>query len=153
MTPGERVVVEAAIRYRTEEHPGRGAKAHIDLLQAVDVLLTERELLAERDTPAELDLTWGQVVEGDEIYSAKTDRWYPVTRTVRSDRRQADHDYVKVNALGIPKAIQANAAGPVKVRRGATGTAVDMFAVVLWSAQTRPETVHIPETVETLEEP
>lgn len=124
LTPGERVVVEAAIRWRQS---GTVA-ALLPLRDAVDALRAER---ADPDAPQERDLSWGQVVEGDEIYSDKTKRWYEVTRAVHSGGTEGKS---LINAKGIPRGLKPNSADPVKVRRGPTGNAVDMFANVLWSA-------------------
>jgi hypothetical protein len=93
-------------------------------------------LEAERADPAaplEISTTWDQVVEGDEIYSAKTRRWYQVREAgaLPEGRR-------KIVAAGLPRPIRPMAVGDVLVRRGQTGKAVDMFAGVLWSMPTMP---------------
>jgi hypothetical protein len=115
------VVVEAAVRWvdGTPEDSMR-------LVAAVEALQAER---ADPDAPTEREITWGQVVAGDEIYSPKTDRWYEVTRAVHPGNGKS-----KINAKGIPKPLQPDSAALIKVRRGETGVAVDMFASVLWSA-------------------
>lgn len=123
LTPGERVVVEAAIRWRRGPNVG-----HQYLMDAVDALEAER---ADPDALVEQEITWGQVVEGDEIYSPKTGRWYEVTRAVHAGGTEGKS---LINAKGIPRGLKPNSADPVKVRRGPTGNAVDMFASVLWSA-------------------
>lgn len=125
LTPGERVVVEAALRYAQDDST---VQRHNDLIEAVDALLTER---ADPDALVEQEITWGQVVESDEIYSDKTKRWYEVTRAVHSGGTEGKS---LINAKGIPRGLKPNSADPVKVRRGPTGNAVDMFASVLWSA-------------------
>ncbi len=126
MTPGERVVVEAAIRFCTGPSQYDDAEIH----QAVRALLAER---ADPATPQQISTTWDQVVEGDEIYSAKTHRWYPVTEAgaLAEGRR-------KIVAKGLPKPIKPMGVHDVLVRRGATGQAADMFASVLWSMPTLP---------------
>jgi hypothetical protein len=75
--------------------------------------------------PEEQPLTWGEVVESDEIYSAKTRKWYPVRMTVRSP----DGRTVTVEAIGIPRFTKP-AGDPVRVRRGPTGRAVDVVTVI-----------------------
>lgn len=128
LTPGERVVVEAAIRWAASVQAMRAEGFHAELSDAVDALRAER---ADPDAPQERDLSWGQVVEGDQIYSDKTKRWYEVTRAVHSGGTEGKS---LINAKGIPRGLKPNSADPVKVRRGPTGNAVDMFASVLWSA-------------------
>lgn len=129
MTPAERVVVEMAVRWHGAT-PETYHRVNRDLIEAVQALQAER---ADPNAVQEQDLTWGQVVEGDEIYSAKTDRWYEVTA--------AGHrpPVSTVSAKGIPKALHPKSADPVRVRRGGTGLIVDMFASVLWSGQSRAE--------------
>jgi len=83
----------------------------------------------------EIPTRWGLVVEGDEIYSDRTNRWYEVTGSVAIKGT----DRVKIFARGVPKAFERNASDPVTVRRGPTGAAVDVFQLV-FSAQTMPET-------------
>lgn len=83
----------------------------------------------------EVSTRWGLVVEGDEIYSAKTKKWYEVTGSVSIK----DTGKVKIFARGIPKAFERTAADPVTVRRGPTGEAVDVIQLI-FSAQTMPET-------------
>lgn len=72
-----------------------------------------------------MELAWGLVAESDEIYSAKTGKWYPVTESKAiSGNRQ------KVTATGLPKPIIKPAGETVQVRRGVTGEAIDMFRVI-----------------------
>ena len=128
MTPAERVVVEAAIRW---------AAATADDALAYQVFEAVNALKAERagTEPTEVDLTWGQVVESDEIYSDKTGKWYRVHEMARGQDGR-----VKIVAEGLPEPIRPKATDPIRVRRGATGTAVDVFASVLWSMPTqRPD--------------
>lgn len=82
----------------------------------------------------EKEVAWGLVVEGDEIYSDRTKKWYPVTGSV-SMRGGQD---VKIFARGLPRAIIKPAKDQVLVRRGPTGDAVDVIQLV-FSAQTMPE--------------
>jgi hypothetical protein len=146
MTPGERVVVEAVLRWAPQ----------LPSIQAEHALQDARNaLLAERaeGPPDEVEITWGQVVEGDQIYrgpqgqawtaGAPGGRWYEVTRAGLIGGGKA-----RINARGIPRAIQPDAGKFVVVRRGVTGKAVDMFATVLWSMPTRPETVELPDEPE-----
>lgn len=84
----------------------------------------------------EINTTWGLVVESDEIYSAKTGRWYPVRGSVA----MPDGTHVKIFAKGLPRPIIKPVGDPVRVRRGPTGKAVDMFAVI-FSGQIRPDAV------------
>jgi hypothetical protein len=141
VTPAERVVVEAAVRLETgqADYPPLGEAVRLETGQADYPPLGEavRALLAERAdpaTPREISTTWDQVVEGDEIYSPKTRKWYPVTEAgalAASGRR-------KVVAKGLPQPIRPMGVHDVLIRRGATGQAVDMFASVLWSMPTLP---------------
>lgn len=124
MTPAERLVVEAALRAHNTAGPDRYAELHL----AVQALEQERAG-APVEQRVECDLTWGQVVEGDEIYSAKTGKWYAVTSAVR----HIGAPTVLVRCQGMAKAIIKPLDDPVKVRRGETGQAVDVIASVLWS--------------------
>lgn len=81
-----------------------------------------------------MSYTWGEVVESDEIRSAKTGKWYEVTSSVRLKNGK-----MKVIAKGLPKAIEMAADKPVELRRGPTGEAVDMFTRVLWSGPANPD--------------
>jgi hypothetical protein len=126
MTPAERVVVEAALRWRVPQVRAITLDA-IALIEAVDALQIERAA----GQPQEQDLTWGQVVEGDEIYSSKTDKWYPVTAATHQPPAAST-----VSAKGIPRVLRPMPGDPIRVRRGATGQAVDVFASVLWSGST-----------------
>jgi hypothetical protein len=124
MTPAERVVVEAALRW---------ARSRTVLQDSIRLQEAVQALEAERATgqPQEQDLTWGQVVEGDEIYSSRTDKWYPVTAATHQPPKAST-----VSAKGIPRVLRPMPDQPVLVRRGATGEAVDVFASVLWSGST-----------------
>jgi hypothetical protein len=84
-------------------------------------------------TSQERDTTWGLVVEGDEIWSDRTKKWYPVLGSVSIKGTST----VKIFAKGVP-AIVKPAADPVRVRRGATGKAVDVIALV-FSGQFMPD--------------
>lgn len=83
----------------------------------------------------EIPTTWGMVVEGDEIHSAKTGKWYEVRGSVSIKGSTK----VKIFAVGVPKAFEREASEAVTVRRGPTGKAVDVFQII-FSGQTMPET-------------
>lgn len=83
----------------------------------------------------EIKTTWGMVVEGDEIFSAKTGKWYQV----RGSLSIQGTTKVKIFAVGIPKGFEREAGEAVTVRRGLTGKAVDVFQII-FSGQTMPET-------------
>jgi hypothetical protein len=99
-----------------------------EALAALDAKLANA---GHEPTREEQERTWGEVVEGDEILSPKTNRWYEITRTVTNKGR------VKLNIKGSPKPIERDRTDRVQVRRGVTGESMDILEV-LWSAQTRP---------------
>lgn len=77
------------------------------------------------------EVPWGQVVESDQIYSAKLDRWYDVVSTVR----RKEGVVVTVAGQG-DKRVTMNPQDPhglVTVRRGTTGKVVDIFVEVMSS--------------------
>ena len=123
-------VIDAARRFLAGPLDGSdGAVAELeDAMAALDAKLARAGHEPSRE---EQDRTWGEVVEGDQILSVKTNRWYEVTRTV------ANKGKVKLNIKGSAKPIERERADPVKVRRGVTGEGMDILEV-LWSAQTRP---------------
>ena len=148
MTPAERVVVEAAVRWkqardaRFDSHHVERAAANGDLLLAVDALLAEHA----GPQPALVEVTWAQVVEGDQIYRDASGRamepsqpngfWREVTRS--GPLKHSVPLRMRINAQGIPRPIQPLAAGKVWVKRGVTGKAVDVLGSVLWSGQNIP---------------
>lgn len=73
----------------------------------------------------EQDRTWGEVVAGDEIQSAKTKGWFEVHTTVRMPSGQ-----VKVMIKATPKPILRNPRDPVRLRRGIDGEALDIVEVL-----------------------
>jgi hypothetical protein len=75
-------------------------------------------------TTDEMDTTWAMVVESDEVYSRAKDRWYPVVSVHHAGGK------VKARLTGMAKLVEMDPAKAVRVRRGPTGQAVDMFAVV-----------------------
>jgi hypothetical protein len=150
VTPAEQAVITAADRWAfttMEKTPEADA-----LVKAMDALGAERA----RRTPAEraeVDITYGQVVEGDEVYSIKLDRWYAVSATVlRADGtaritmprtgRPAGRGRPQVNAWH-----DFDPAKPVRVRRGVAGNAVDMIVSVLYSGASSVARKDAPETI------
>lgn len=135
MTPAERVVVEAAVRW------ARGHTTDSPLAAAVDALLAERAG-PQLET---VGITWAQVVEGDQIFRAANGspcppddaagKWFEVIRS----GPLGGTDRMRINARGIPKPIQPVAKNPVTVKRGATGKAIDNLGSVLWSGAVQHE--------------
>jgi hypothetical protein len=80
------------------------------------------------------EITWAEVVESDEIYSAKTGKHYPVISSVRLKTGK-----MRVAARGLPKPVEMDLAATVTVRRGPTGQAVDLLNTILWSGPNRIE--------------
>ena len=142
MTPAERVVVESAIRWREGFYGPDLEHLGADLVQAVDALLAERSV--PEGERREETIAWGELAEGDEVWSERVKRWYPV----RSAVRHVGAPLVLVDLEGQPKVIQKSVSEPVKVRRGPAGRAVDMFASVLWSMPTSSETARSAEVAE-----
>lgn len=110
-----------------------GAKQHDDALrnltEAVEALRMRKSRPVGAVTYEEQSRLWGEVVEGDEILSAKTGRWYEVIRTVTNEKDGT----IKVNIKNAPhKPIIRSVNDPVRVKRGITGDAVDLFQL-LWS--------------------
>lgn len=131
MMPEAGRVIDAARRVvslATKRDPA----ALADLEAALEALDAKLATAGQEPTRAEQDRTWGEVVEGDEILSAKTQRWYEVIRTVTDGKGN-----IKVNIKGSPKPITRGVKDPVRIRRGMAGDAADILEV-LWSAQTRP---------------
>jgi hypothetical protein len=82
---------------------------------------------------------WGMVVEGDEIKSVKTGRWYAVQST-STNRTEA-----RIRLAGVAKMLTRPVSGEVPAdihRRGPTGAAVDLF-VVAFSGPNLP--VDVPD--------
>lgn len=137
MTPAERVVVEAAVRWAGRRRPTD--PRDIGLWDAVDALLAERN----GPQPETVEITWGQVVEGDRLYRmpngapAQPGRpgvWMEVVGAGALPGGQC-----KIHVKGIGRPIQPTASKPVRVQRGATGKAVDALGSVLWSGRTAVE--------------
>jgi hypothetical protein len=69
---------------------------------------------------------WGQVVEGDEIKSVKTGRWYAVSSTSTTATE------ARIRLVGVAKLLTRPVGDEVPAdihRRGPTGAAVDLFVV------------------------
>jgi hypothetical protein len=79
-------------------------------------------------------ITWAEVVESDEIYSARKGAYFEVISSVRLATGK-----MRVSARGWGKPIEMPLGDPVIVRRGATGQAVDMINTILWSGPNRME--------------
>lgn len=136
MTPAERVVVEAAVRHCEGECKGGWG----NLIDAVNALLAERN----GPPPETVEITWGQVVEGDKLYRMPNGApaiigqpggvWMEVVGSGALQGAQR-----KIHVKGIGRPIQPVASKPVTVQRGATGKAVDTFGSVLWSGRTAVE--------------
>lgn len=124
-TPTERLVLEAALRWREDyvSTAHREELATAELFGAVGLLAAER---AAGHT--EQELTFGQLVADDLIQSANG-RWYTVDRMVATPG-QSD---VKVWLQGVPKPLEKFSGQTVQVRRSGMGKAVDVFASVIWS--------------------
>lgn len=101
------------------------------------VIALQAELAAK--TPAEreeLDITYAQIVEGDQLWS-RTGRWFDVSASVNLDGGQTRVTMpaignVKTKPQRLPYVIKPSDT-PCRVRRGKTGQAVDLFATVMWS--------------------
>lgn len=78
------------------------------------------------------DSTWSDVVESDEVFSEKTGKWYAV-----ESRATTADGAVRVRMVGIPKTVLRKPIDPVRLRRGATGRAVDMMVSILYSGPSR----------------
>ena len=141
MMPEAGAVIDAARAvWALQDYPTSG-----DMMDAVvalgGALATLDAKLASAGGPpskVEQDRTWGEVVAGDEILSAKTQRWYEIHTSVRTSDGK-----MKVMIKGSSKPIVRPVTDPVRVRRGVDGEAVDILEV-LFSGQTAP--THAPVT-------
>ena len=122
-TPTERIVLEAAMRWREDTADRNSQKA---LLAATDALAAERAA-----STTERHRCYSELVAGDLIQSTNG-KWYEVDRTVTAD----DDTSIKVWLKGVAKPIEKLRGMDVLVRRSDMGAAVDMFANVLWSGPT-----------------
>ncbi len=128
MTPAERLVVECAIRLAAT---GIFTAETAELIKAVEALQAERGAMTPEERVT-LDITWGQVAEGDEVWSERTQRWYPVAGAVRHIGAPSIN-VAMLDSRGAPMHTTKAVSDPVRVRRGQTGQAVDAIATVLWS--------------------
>lgn len=113
MTLLERAVVDAAIRWDLDA-----------LGAAVNALLAEREAKSD----AGQEYTWGEVVEGDEVFIPATKRWWLI---IESRRHQDGR--MRIIAKGAPKILTPDPATTVTLRRGQSGKAVDVFNSIMIS--------------------
>lgn len=125
MIPEVAAVVEAAIRM--VDGPDR-VDAIGELTRAVEAYKIRASRPAGAVTYEEEDRTWGEVIAGDEILSAKTGRFYEVTNTVPTP----DGKSVKLNIRGSAKPIIRPLGDPVRLKRGVLGDAADTLDL-LWS--------------------
>lgn len=123
----ERAVVDAAIRWH-----GGPVEDWQPLANALDALLTHRATLAP---DAGKDRTWGEVVEGDEVFIPRTGKWWHIIES-----RHGGDGRMRIIAKGAPKVLTPEPASPVKLRRSKTGEAVDLMNSILISG---PEGVHL----------
>lgn len=77
----------------------------------------------------EKPLTWSLLVSGDEMFSAKTGKWFEILE-VRSRDGQVTVRLKGGEAGRPPITFTKPAITPVRVRRSEMGQAVDLFAVV-----------------------
>jgi hypothetical protein len=104
----------------------------VSLGEALEALDAKLASIGAEPSKEEQDRTWGEVVAGDEILSAKTKKWYEVHTSVRTPEGK-----MKIMIKKAPQPIVRPASDPVRVRRGVDGEAVDILEV-LFSGQTRP---------------
>lgn len=115
-----------------------GPSFNAALTEAVEAFRMRRSRPVGAVTYEEQNRVWGEVVEGDEILSAKTNRWYEVIRTVVNERDST----IKVSIKNAPhKPIIRPIGDPVRVKRGVAGDAVDLFQL-LWSDSYDPRGIH-----------
>lgn len=129
----EHAAVVAAAEAMVDNGWSGGAAEHDAALraltEAVEALRMRRSRPAGQPTYEEQDRTWGEVVIGDEILSEKTGKWYEVIRSVVDERAGT----IKVNIKNVPhKPIIRPIGDPVKLKRGVSGDAADLFQL-LWS--------------------
>lgn len=135
MLPEAAAVIQAAREFIAGTLDGAdGAVAKLGL--ALDALDVKLERIGQEPSREEQDRTWGEVVAGDEILSAKTGRWY----TVHTSVRMTAVPEMKVMIKGSAKPIQRPVGDPVRVRRGVEGESVDILEV-LFSGQTQPSEI------------
>jgi hypothetical protein len=71
---------------------------------------------------------WSLVVESDQVFSAKTGKWYTVRSTSLLPTGK-----VRIRFEGVAKPFEVPATDTVKVRRGPTGEAVDIINEIMRS--------------------
>lgn len=76
----------------------------------------------------EKEIPWSMVVESDKVYSSKTKKWYEVIYSANRPNGTTAVRFKGVGNLQCPKS-----ADLVKVQRGQTGVAVDMFIEIICS--------------------
>lgn len=137
--PEAAAVIEAA-RYflANADVIGRWEAPLQEALAALDAKVAS---IGDAPSKVEQDRTWGEVVAGDEILSAKTQKWYEVHTTVRTPEGR-----IKVMIKKAPQPIIRDASEPVKVRRGVDGEAVDIVEV-LFSGTTRPTAAPVSKAI------
>lgn len=128
MIPEVAAVVRTALAYVDSSLTSDTSEEWAALLEAVEAYRMRESRPAGAVTYEETDRTWGEVVTGDEILSAKTMRWYEVIRTVIDEKAGT----IKLNIQGSPKPIIRPLSDPVKVKRGVMGDTADLFTI-LWS--------------------
>lgn len=135
MTPAEHAVVEAAIQVVADAARGFYPTSS-ELKAAVEALQAERAAAAAGGPAPEEDLTYGDAMIGDEIYSEITKKWYPVLQAVHGYKPGISRVFIK----GIKKPVETSSTKPLKIRRGQMAKDVEAFTV-LWSGLTAPEHV------------
>jgi hypothetical protein len=71
---------------------------------------------------------WSLVVESDQVFSAKTGKWYTVRSTSLLPTGK-----VRIRFEGVAKPFEVPTVDTVKVRRGPTGEAVDIINEIMRS--------------------
>jgi len=75
----------------------------------------------------EKEIPWSMVVESDKVYSAKTKKWYEV---IHVSNKPNGTTVIRLKGLPV---INPKSDDLVKVQRGKTGEAVDMFVHIFYS--------------------
>lgn len=116
MTPQEQAVITAARALRPAIEYG----SRVGIEDACEAVCKAVDAL---ETDGRQTIEWAHLAEGDELYHPKTKRWFVVERV----RKMADGYHLTLT--GAPKDIvRPTPAEPqAVVRRGATGSAVDVL--------------------------
>jgi hypothetical protein len=77
---------------------------------------------------SESEIPWRLVVESDQVFSAKTGKWYRVRSTSLLPTGK-----VRIRFEGVAKPFEVPATDTVQVRRGPTGEAVDVINTIMRS--------------------